>query len=265
VASESEEELPQEQPAVVTKEQPILNVWTQDEDALLIDNYEQFKELPKRERFEYLATLIANKSPKECYRRAKILKIKSLGKDGARQISQQLFLEKKGDITRAKVAYALKQFLSVKGKSAGPYVNYLHKIAGDFQRFKQEEENLLLFGSQQDIEDFHRGKVEFTVVPLAREDFDMLKDHDFLRLLDVFGVKHSPPGRYLRVIATKEQMAEDIEKLARMWAEVGESMDLELLEQFMTVKKGEAEQRYEEGRAKQKKKKKHSKEHDDDE
>jgi len=51
VASESEEELPQEQPAVVTKEQPILNVWTQDEDALLIDNYEQFKELPKRERF----------------------------------------------------------------------------------------------------------------------------------------------------------------------------------------------------------------------
>jgi len=147
VASESEEELlPQVQQPVEAK-QPVLNVWTQDEDALLIDNYEQFKELPKRERFEYLATLITNKSPKECYRRAKILKIKSLGKDGARQISQQLFLEKKGDITRAKVAFALKQFLSVKGKNAGPYVNYLHKIAGDFQKFKQEEENLLLFGS----------------------------------------------------------------------------------------------------------------------
>jgi len=122
----------------------------------------------------------------------------------------------------------------------------------------------LLFGSQQDIEDFHRGKVEFAVVPLARENFDMLKDHDFLRLLEVFGVKHSPPGKYLRVTATKEQMAEDAEKLARMWAEVGESMDLELLEQFMTVKKGEAEQKYEEGRAKQKKKKR-SKHQDDDE
>ena len=86
VASESEEELlPQEQPASKEAKQPVLiNVWTQDKDALLIDNYEQFKELPKRERFEYLATLITNKSPKECYRRAKILKIKSLGKDGAR-------------------------------------------------------------------------------------------------------------------------------------------------------------------------------------
>jgi len=99
-------------------------------------------------------------------------------------------------------------------------------------------------------------------VPLAREHFDMLKDHDFMRLLEVFGVKHSPPGKYLRVIATKEQMTEDVEKLARMWAEVGESMDLDLLEQFMTVKKGEAEQRYEEGRAKQKKKKR-SKEQDE--
>jgi hypothetical protein len=63
-----------------------------------------------------MAELISGKTPKECYQRAKILKLIKHGAAAARVISQQLFAEKAGDIFKAKVACALKQYLQAKIK-----------------------------------------------------------------------------------------------------------------------------------------------------
>ena len=131
---------------------------TQEQDNTLIDNYEPFKELGNKRCFTYIAQLIDGKKPKECYSRAKILKLIKLGPAAAKEISQQLFQEKKGDISRAKIAFALKQFLSAKFKSGTKvtiaHIAFLTQISSNFQKFQLAEENLLLFGTQQEIQDY---------------------------------------------------------------------------------------------------------------
>jgi hypothetical protein len=54
----------------------------------LIDNYEQFKDLGKVKCFEFLAHLIDGKKARQCYNRAKLLKLISSGVGAAREISQ---------------------------------------------------------------------------------------------------------------------------------------------------------------------------------
>ena len=50
--------------------------WTQNEDEILIDNYPQFRDLDKKLCFKMLAEMLGTKSGKDCYKRAKVLKLK---------------------------------------------------------------------------------------------------------------------------------------------------------------------------------------------
>lgn len=54
---------------------------------MLIDNYDQFKDLDTRKCFKFLSELIDGKSPKMCYKRAKLLKLIKYGTSAAREIS----------------------------------------------------------------------------------------------------------------------------------------------------------------------------------
>ena len=86
--------------------------WTEEEDNVLINNYEQFKDLGIKKCFIFMSQLLEKKSPKQCFKRAKILKLIKHGATVAREISQQLNLEKAGELTSAKVAISLKQFMT---------------------------------------------------------------------------------------------------------------------------------------------------------
>ena len=51
--------------------------WTQTQDEVLIENYQNFAALDKKVRFKYLAELVGGgKTYKDCYNRAKLLKLK---------------------------------------------------------------------------------------------------------------------------------------------------------------------------------------------
>ena len=71
--------------------------WTQKQDDILIENYSQFASLEKKPRFRFLAQLVGdNKTYKDCYNRAKLLKLKNGTVAEAKEISNSL-LSKKGE------------------------------------------------------------------------------------------------------------------------------------------------------------------------
>jgi len=86
---------------------------------VLISNYEGFKDLGTVRCFGFLSTIIDKKTAKQCYKRAKILKLIKHGTAAAREISQQLNQEKSQELNKSKVAISLKQFITHKLKNAG--------------------------------------------------------------------------------------------------------------------------------------------------
>jgi hypothetical protein len=68
-------------------EDKLKKVWTQEEDNILIDNYDNFKDLDTKKCFSFIAAIIEGRKPKECYKRAKLLKLIKLGTSAAREIS----------------------------------------------------------------------------------------------------------------------------------------------------------------------------------
>lgn len=81
-----EDEVQFEQPVVEPKD-----LWTQEQDEILIENYQQFSSLPKKERYMVLAELIGgNKTFQDCYKRAKVLKVKKADKEMSKTISTEL-------------------------------------------------------------------------------------------------------------------------------------------------------------------------------
>lgn len=89
-----------EQVATVDREEFVITdakeQWTQEQDEILISNYETVKQLDKKHRYEFLSSLLQNKkSAKDCQKRCKQLKLKQ-GKgnlDLARGISKSLLAE----------------------------------------------------------------------------------------------------------------------------------------------------------------------------
>lgn len=57
------------------------------------------------------------------------------------------------------------------------------EIERKFTDFKQDCENLLLYGRKEELEDMHREQPDFTIVPLTKEHFDLLNEQGFLDLL----------------------------------------------------------------------------------
>ena len=71
--------------------------WTQKQDQVLIENYQNFASLEKKSRFTFLAELVGGgKTYKDCYNRAKLLKLKKGSVAEAKEISSNL-LSKQGD------------------------------------------------------------------------------------------------------------------------------------------------------------------------
>lgn len=66
--------------------------WTKAEDLILIDNYPKFKELGKKQCFNYLAELLEGKEARTCYDRYKLLDLKHLTAEQAIEKSNNLFL-----------------------------------------------------------------------------------------------------------------------------------------------------------------------------
>ena len=66
-------------------------MWTQEQDDILIENYQQFNSLPKKERYMVLSELVGSgKSYQDCYKRAKALKLKKADKEVSKAISCKL-------------------------------------------------------------------------------------------------------------------------------------------------------------------------------
>lgn len=73
------------------------NQWTQKQDEILIENYQNFANLEKKSRFTFLAELVGGqKTYKDCYNRAKLLKLKNGTITEAKEISSNL-LGKQGE------------------------------------------------------------------------------------------------------------------------------------------------------------------------
>ena len=71
--------------------------WTQKQDDVLIDNYQTFATMEKKSRFTFLAELVGGgKTYKDCYKRAKLLKLKNGTLDEAKGISHSLLSEQAG-------------------------------------------------------------------------------------------------------------------------------------------------------------------------
>ena len=86
----ADDEVNEEQ--VVDKKQ-----WTQKQDDILIENYQNFASLEKKSRFTFLAELVGGgKTYKDCYNRAKLLKLKKGTVAEAKEISSNL-LSKQGE------------------------------------------------------------------------------------------------------------------------------------------------------------------------
>jgi len=72
------------------------NQWTQKQDEILIENYQNFANLEKKSRFTFLAELVGcGKTYKDCYNRAKLLKLKNGTIAEAKEISSNLLSNSK--------------------------------------------------------------------------------------------------------------------------------------------------------------------------
>ena len=92
VFGDQEAEADDEEAHVVEKDQ-----WTQKQDEILIENYNQFASLEKKSRFTFLAELVGGaKTYKDCYKRAKLLKLKNGTVAESKEISNSL-LNKQGE------------------------------------------------------------------------------------------------------------------------------------------------------------------------
>lgn len=127
-----------------------------------------------------------------------MLKLIKQGAAAAREISRTLNTEKSGDIFKAKIALALKQFLTSKlkhGQSSAKQLDFnfsfMQEALKGFVQFKEAEETLLLFGKQEEIADYQREGIEYTVVMTKKEEFDLVRDIDFIRFMAALDIKQS--------------------------------------------------------------------------
>jgi hypothetical protein len=64
-------------------------------------------------------------------------------------------------------------------------------VKSGYSHFKTEEENLLLFGTPEDIQDYQREQIEYTFVIRDKADFELIQDQHFINLLGALEIKAS--------------------------------------------------------------------------
>lgn len=80
----------------------------------MIDNYESFKSLDKKSRFELLAQLLNGKTARECYNRVKELSLKRKGADYAKDKSKILTSMNDRVIRDLKISSGIRKFFGTK-------------------------------------------------------------------------------------------------------------------------------------------------------
>ena len=65
---------------------------------------------------------------------------------------------------------------------------FVKQISDEYTQYKAQEDNMLLFGGQLEIEDIKNAEPAMRVVPVTREEFLMLENQAFLNFLKTFGI-----------------------------------------------------------------------------
>ena len=184
------------------------NQWTQKQDEVLIENYQNFANLEKKSRFTFLAELVGGqKTYKDCYNRAKLLKLKNGTIDQAKEISSNM-LSKKGDHQSLKdrlVRQALNTLCKhISDRSEGKVefeqikkmCEFLRAIQIDHKDYKRVEEDTILFGHNLEMADMRNSKnLAMRVVPVTQEEFRMIRNGAFIAFLSAFGIRKPAQGK----------------------------------------------------------------------
>jgi len=161
--------------------------WTEDEDKIIIDNFETFNSTEGIEVYEYLAQILpeANKDAKEVKRRCKQLKIATNGTKEALERSKQLHCNDLKRLKAMKLIAASRKFflhkINATGKEnisieeVGNYIDFIEQTQKRINEFKQLEGDLLINGDIKPDQ-----TQDFTLVPNTIPEFDILTDHAFL-------------------------------------------------------------------------------------
>ena len=182
-------------------------------DELLIKNYEEFKSLGSDECYSILSSIVGIPED-QCRARGRALKLSEDSAEKARQLSRKLVNQQTMSMTGKKMKAAMKKFIgdkmgdlaaeSIQVSMIKEHVDYIQGIFDDYKDYREEEDNLILFGGNLELEDIKREaqnsstsasvdstlmKVPFVVVPVDLNDFNKLSDIRFLRLLASFGIK----------------------------------------------------------------------------
>lgn len=89
---------------------------------ILIENYPKFKDLSKKQCFNYIAALLDQKEPKQCYDRYKKLDLKHLSSDEAKARAEVWHSEKESKLLEQKI---LKTLIKIGAESISGLVTYL--------------------------------------------------------------------------------------------------------------------------------------------
>ena len=165
-SAESEQQQDSE-PSAVNKEQ-----WTLSEDYVLIENYPKFRDLSKKQCFNYIAALLDSKEPKQCYDRYKLLDLKHLTPDEAKARADLWHSQNEARQLEAKINKA-----TAKVDNIGPVLAYLQRILDEAIQFERAAEDALLFGRQVELMDMrHNPNVRMRVVPMTQQEHIILNN-----------------------------------------------------------------------------------------
>lgn len=163
---------------VVEKDQ-----WAQEQDEILIENYASLANLEKKSRFTFLAELVGGgKTYKDCYNRAKLLKLKNGTVDAAKEISRGL-LSKQGENTNLKdrlvrqALQALVKHLEERSEhkkadlvQVRAICEFLGRIEQDYTEYMRAKDDIILFGRTLEMADMNKedsSALAMRVVPVT--------------------------------------------------------------------------------------------------
>ena len=136
------------------------------------------------------------KTPKECYLRAKLLKLKNKSLDEAKLISARLISNQAQTLKDERIGHALDR-LCQQLKKRDPLLNveevrqmcdYVKTIQQEYSEFKKLEEDALLFGREVDYLAIKEQEPCMRIVPVAKGEFRLLSNQHFVAFLATFGI-----------------------------------------------------------------------------
>jgi hypothetical protein len=176
--------------------------WTLEEDLSLVENYFRFRDLSKRECFEFIAQLIPDeqKTAKKCHERYKELGLK--GREEVEIVASVRELHNKAQHNKKeqKISSQCRQMLEKHSsfsdfKDLERYLDSINEQLADYTKTKQDA---ILFGHELDLNDIKRFTDEprsgMRLVPLTREEFRIHANVAQVGFLRQFGIRATERG-----------------------------------------------------------------------